>query len=391
MRALKKLVAGFLFFIVIAISAFLTFAPAYVEKSRNSIVPHDPYPVSKTAQALHDTLLIGDWHADSLLWQRNIAKRGNRGQVDIPRLIEGNVAIQVFTAVTKSPKGQNYDNHATDAPDNITPLVVGQLWPPRTWTSLLERALYQAEKLHAIAEHSPNQLSVITSLAELEAHLVSRAAGSKAIGGLLGIEGAHPLQGDLSNMDRLEAAGHRVIGLQHFFDNDLGGSLHGFSNRGLTDFGRSVVADIATRGMVLDLAHSSPKVAQDVLDMTDMPIIVSHTGIYGHCPAKRNFPDDLMRRIAASGGVLGMGYWAEVACGDISPAGIARMIKAGIEAVGVDHISLGSDFDGSVETAFDTSELPALTHALLEAGLSEKDIRKIMGENLIRVLRARLK
>ena len=192
-------------------------------------------------------------------------------------------------------------------------------------------------------------------------------------------------------MDRLEAAGHRVIGLQHFFDNDLGGSLHGFSNRGLTDFGRSVVADIATRGMVLDLAHSSPKVAQDVLDMTDMPIIVSHTGIYGHCPAKRNFPDDLMRRIAASGGVLGMGYWAEVACGDISPAGIARMIKAGIEAVGVDHISLGSDFDGSVETAFDTSELPALTHALLEAGLSEKDIRKIMGENLIRVLRARLK
>ena len=87
MRALKKLVAGFLFFIVIAISAFLTFAPAYVEKSRNSIVPHDPYPVSKIAQALHDTLLIGDWHADSLLWQRNIAKRGNRGQVDISRLI----------------------------------------------------------------------------------------------------------------------------------------------------------------------------------------------------------------------------------------------------------------------------------------------------------------
>ena len=357
---LKKLVAGFLIFIVIAISAFLTFAPAYVEKSRNSIVPHDAYPVSKTAQALHD----------SMLWKRNIVKRGNRGQVDIPRLIEGNVAIQVFTAVTKSPKGQNYDNNATDAPDSITPLVVGQLWPPRTWTSLLERALYQAEKLHAIAEYSSDQLSVITSLAELEAHLVSRAAGSKTIGGLLGIEGAHPLQGELSNMDRLEAAGHRVIGLQHFFDNDLGGSLHGFSNRGLTDFGLSVVADIATRGMVLDLAHSSPQVAQDVLDMTNMPIIVSHTGIFGHCPAKRNFPDDLMRRIAASGGVLGIGFWAEVACGDISPSGIARMIKAGIAEVGVDHISLGSDFDGSVETAFDTSELPALNHALLEAALS---------------------
>lgn len=247
MRILKKLVAGFLILTLIAILAFLTFAPAYVEKSRNSIVPHDPYPVSKATQTLHDTLMIGDWHADSLLWQRNIAKRGNRGQVDIPRLIEGNVAIQVFTAVTKSPKGQNYDNNAADAPDNITPLAIGQLWPPRTWTSLLERAVYQADKLHAIAKHAPDQLVVITTLAELETHLANRAAGSKTVGGLLGIEGAHPLQGELSNMDKLEAAGHRVIGLQHFFDNALGGSLHGFSNRGLTDFGRLVVGDIASR------------------------------------------------------------------------------------------------------------------------------------------------
>ena len=122
-----------------------------------------------------------------------------------------------------------------------------------------------------------------------------------------------------------------------------------------------------------------------------MPVIVSHTGLHGHCPVKRNFTDDLMLEIAASGGVLGMGYWAEVACGDITPSGIAKMIKAGVEAVGVDHVSLGSDFDGSVETAFDTSELPALTHALIEVGLSESDIRKVMGENLIRVLRARLK
>jgi microsomal dipeptidase-like Zn-dependent dipeptidase len=391
MRTLGKWIGRLLLLVGIALVAFLLIAPGYVEKSRNSIVPHDPYPVSAQAQALHDTLLVGDWHADSLLWQRNIAKRGTRGQVDIPRLIEGGVAIQVFTAVTKSPKGQNYDNNAADAADNITPLAIGQLWPVRTWSSLLERALYQAEKLHAIADHAPDQLNVITSLAQLEAHLKAHAAGSQTIGGILGIEGAHPLQGDLANMDKLEAAGHRVIGLQHFFDNDLGGSLHGFSNRGLTDFGRLVVADIASRGMVLDLAHSSPQVAYDVLEMTDMPIIVSHTGIYGHCQAKRNFPDDLMRSIAQSGGVLGMGYWAEVACGDISPAGIAKMINAGVQAVGADHISLGSDFDGSVETAFDTSELAALTHALIEVGLSEEDIRKIMGGNMIRVLRARLK
>ncbi len=391
MRVLGKWIGPLLLLIAIAIAAFLITAPGYVEKSRNSIVPHDPYPVSAKARALHDTLLIGDWHADSLLWQRHIAKRGTRGQVDIPRLIEGGVAIQVFTAVTKSPAGQSYDSNSSDAFDNITPLAIGQLWPIRTRGSILERALYQAEKLHTVANEIPDQLTIIKSLADLEAHLAARAIDSKAVGGLLGIEGSHPLEGDLANMDKIEAAGHRVIGLQHFFDNALGGSLHGESNLSLTDFGRAVVADIATRGMVLDLAHSSPQVARDVLDVTNMPVIVSHTGLLGHCPVKRNFTDDLMLEIAASGGVLGMGYWAEVACGDITPSGIAKMIKAGVEAVGVDHVSLGSDFDGSVETAFDTSELPALTHAFIEVRLSEADIRKVMGENLIHVLRARLK
>ena len=391
MRTLGKWIGRFLLLVGIAVIAFLMFAPAYVEKSRNRVVAHDPYNVSPQAQALHDAMLVGDWHADSLLWQRSLSKRGNRGQVDIPRLIEGGVALQVFTAVTKSPAGQSYDSNSADTFDNITPLAVGQMWPPRTWTSLLERALYQAEKLHGFAKDIPDQITLITSLADLEAHLAARAVGSKAVGGLLGIEGAHPLEGNLANMDKLEAAGHRVIGLHHFFDNELGGSLHGESNQGLTEFGRSVVKDIASRGMVLDLAHSSPQVAREVIEMTDMPLIVSHTGLYSFCGVKRNFTDDLMQGIAASGGVLGLGFWAEVSCGNITPAGIAQMVKAGIEAVGADHISLGSDFDGSVETAFDTSELPALTSALIDAGISEQDIRKVMGENMIRVLRARLK
>ena len=388
MRTALKIIPALL---VLAVAGFFIFAPGYVESTRNAVVPHDPYPVSDTARALHDDMIVGDWHADSLLWNRDITKRGDRGQVDVPRLIEGGVAIQIFTAVTKSPAGQNYEENSADAFDNITPLAIGQLWPVRTWNSILERALYQAEKLHKAADKDPEHLTIIKSLADLEAHLAARAAGSQAVGGILGIEGAHPLEGDIANLDKIEAAGHRIIGLQHFFDNALGGSLHGEGNLGLTDFGRAVVADIEGRGMVLDLAHSSPQVARDVLAMTDMPVIVSHSGIHGYCPVKRNFPDDLMREIAATGGVIGMGYWAEVACNDITPSGIAKMIKAGIDTVGADHVSLGSDFDGSVETAFDTSELPALTSAMLDAGISEADIRKIAGENMLRVLRARLK
>ena len=181
----------------------------------------------------------------------------------------------------------------------------------------------------------------------------------------------------------------QAIGLQHFFDNELGGSLHGAGNAGLTEFGRSVVQAVVDRGLILDVAHSSPQVARDVLAMTDIPLVVSHGGIHKGCPVKRNFEDDLMRAIAANGGVIGIGYWKDAICDD-SPAGVAAAVKVGIEVVGEDHVALGSDFDGSVETTFDTSELSALTQAMLEAGLTPEQIRKVAGENMLRVIRARL-
>ena len=390
LRFVKRLMAVVLILIVVGAVGFFTFAPAYVEKSRNNVIAHAPYPVSDAGAALHADLIIGDWHADSLLWNRDLTERGSYGQVDLPRLTEGNVAVQMFTAVTKSPAGQNYDENSSDALDNITLLAIGQLWPPRTWNSLLERALYQSEKLHAFAEAAPDQLYIVTTKAELDAVIAERATGSQVTAGLLGIEGGHPLEGELVNMDVLYAAGYRLIGLQHFFDNELGGSLHGTGNHGLTEFGKEVVEKAVADGWIIDLAHSSEQVARDVLAMTDVPIVVSHGGLHGHCPVKRNFPDALMRQIAETGGVIGMGYWADVVCGDITPEGIADMIVAAIAAVGEDHVSLGSDFDGSVETAFDTSELPALTTALLNRGLDDDTIAKVMGGNMLRVLRARL-
>ena len=373
----------------VAFAGFLTFGPGIVENQRNAVSPHAPFLVSDQAQALHDELIIGDWHADTLMWNRSLLKRANRGHVDLPRLIDGNVALQMFTAVTKSPSGHNYDGNSADTSDNITPLVMAQLWPPRTWNSLLQRALYQAERLHKYADASDGQLRVIKSRSDLDTLLVDRAAGQTVVGGMLGIEGAHALEADLANLDKLVAAGHRMIALQHFFDNALGGSLHGIGNQGLTDFGRQVVAEVEERGLILDLAHSAPQVARDVLAITDMPIVVSHTGIFSVCPVKRNFTDDLMQAIAANGGVIAIGYWADVTCDD-SPAGVAASIKAAVDLLGEDHVSLGSDFDGAVTTGFDASELAALTHALLDADLTQDQIAKVMGSNMIRVLRARL-
>lgn len=389
MRRFGKWLGRFLVLILTGVVAFLTFGPGYVEAQRNAVSPHDPWPVSDEAAALHENLIIGDWHADSLLWNRDLTQRANRGQVDLPRLIKGNVALQMFTAVTKSPKGQNYDHNASDAGDNITTLVMAQLWPMRTWDSLLERALYQSERLHGFEQDAPEMLKIIRTRADLEEVLTRRAAGEDLVGGLLGIEGAHPLEGDLANLDTLVDAGYRMIALQHFFDNEVGGSLHGAGDHGLTEFGRQLVQDVARRPLIIDVAHSSPQVARDVLALTDVPIVVSHTGLHSACPVKRNFPDDLMQQIAATGGVIAIGYWADVTCDD-SPAGVASVIRQAVTVLGEDHVSLGSDFDGSVRTAFDTSELAALTHALLAEGLTDIQIRKVMGENMLRVLRARL-
>ena len=111
-----------------------------VDSDMNPVIAHNPYTVSEAAQALHDELWIADLHADNLLWRRNPRKRNTYGHVDLPRLREGGVELQVFSTVTKSPRGLNFDGNDADAPDDITRLAQAQLWPRRTWNSIYERA-----------------------------------------------------------------------------------------------------------------------------------------------------------------------------------------------------------------------------------------------------------
>lgn len=372
---------------VFAVLGFFLFAPGYVERAQNPVTPHDPWPVSPAALALHERLIIGDWHADSLLWDRDLTERSSQGQVDLPRLIAGNVALQVFTTVTKSPSGLNYEKNSAEARDNITALYIGQLRPFRSWLDLTERALEQARQLAIDQGKAPEMLKIVRTRADLAEVLQRREAGETVVGGILGAEGGHALSGDLASLDRLYDAGFRLIGLTHFFDNELGASLHGEagSGNGLTDFGRMAVAGMVAKHMIIDLAHASPQVAREVLDMVEVPVIVSHTGIYSQCQTQRNFPDALMQEIADKGGVIGIGFWEEVTCDD-TPAGIAASIVAAVALVGEDHVSLGSDFDGAVRTRFDVSELPALTQALIDKGMAEPVIAKVMGGNMVRFL-----
>lgn len=357
-----------------ALYIFITLVPG-VDKDLNRVTAHKPYPVSETARALHNDLLIVDLHADNLLWRRNPEKRNDYGQVDFPRLREGGVNIQVFSAVTKSPRGLNFDGNDADAPDDIALLAKAQLWPLRTWNSIYERAVFQAKRLHRLAKNEDNNLIIAKQKSDLE-------QAENVLIGILLTEGAHPLEGKLKNIQRLYDEGYRAMGLQHFFDNELGGSMHGRSQSGLTAFGQEAVKEMERLDIMIDVAHSSVTSVNDTLALTKKPIFISHGGTISHCSktANRNLPDEILVEIANRGGIIGIGYFQGVIC-DISPKGVAKAIIDAVTLLGEDAVALGSDFDGSVTTAFDTSELAALTHELVAQGLNESVIRKVMGEN----------
>ena len=360
-------------------------APSVAGRMMNRTLPHaSDLPVSPEAERIQQTLDIVDLHADALLWKRNLLRRGRWGHVDLPRLIEGRVALQSFTTVTKTPRAMNIESNAGDS-DNITLLAFLEAWPFRTWGSLLERALYQGEKLGRVAANSGGRFAIIRTRADLVGYLSLHHDEPETTAGFLGIEGAHALEGDLANVDTLFDAGFRMFGLTHFFDNEVGGSAHGVEKGGLTDFGRRVVARMDTLGILVDLAHASPALIDDVLAVATRPVVVSHTGVRGTCDNRRNLDDARLVAIAATDGVVGIGLWDTALCGT-TPADWARAVRHAVSVAGVDHVGLGSDWDGAIASMIDASQTVHLTQALLDEGFGEDDIHKIMGGNTIRVL-----
>jgi len=368
------------------IAAMVTFAvlPGIVESRMNRIGAGAPIAVSDAARALHANSFVADLHADTLLWDRDLLARGSRGHVDVPRLIEGNVALQAFTVVTKTPKNMNYDNNTGDT-DNVTLLAVMQRWPRATWSSLLDRALYQSGRLHDAVNRSGGRLRLIESQKDLTEFVEQRKTDPQTVGCFLGIEGLHCLEGKVENVDVLFDAGFRMMGPVHFFDNAVGGSAHGVEKGGLTEFGHQVVRRMEERRILIDLAHASPKLIDDVLNVATRPVISSHTGVKGTCDRGRNLSDEHVRKIAETGGLVGIGYWDEAVCGH-DVASIVAAIRHAAGVAGTDHVALGSDFDGAVTTPFDTTGVVAITEGLLAAGFPEEDIAKIVGGNVQRLL-----
>ena len=371
-----------------------------VERWGNPVASPSPYNAGAAAQALHARLFVADLHADTLLSIRDPRQATNYGHVDLPRLRGGRVGLQVFSIVTNMPFCPGYADCGR-YPNLVALLAVARGWPVETWTSDKARALRLAAKLRALAADPTAGLVFLRERDDLVG-LLAEPPATRRIGAVLAAEGAQAVGDSVAGVDELADAGVRMLGLAHFFDNAVAGSAHGVSGSGISSFGKQVLQRAHDRGMIVDLAHASPRAIDDFLDGADAtPFVVSHTGLRGVCDDPRNLDDARAQRIFQAGGLIGVGAWNRVLClPKQAPAAeyIGKMVRLILHAValadrehpgrGDEYVALGSDFDGWVPVGFDASGWSMLTEGLMHAGprLGEAEIARIMGGNVCRLL-----
>lgn len=375
---LRKSLKIFAIILVVAAIIFFGFVAKYFDKTTNTVVSQ--VSLSEKNSQYDSIPFIADLHCDALLWDRNFLEKHDYGHVDLPRMQEANMALQVFTIVSKTPRGINIEKN-DDKTDNVALLSFGQLQPPANWFSLKARSLWQANQLHKFAEKSNGQFRVIQSQADLQKFVEDRKKNPKLAAGMLGVEGAHCLEKDLNNLEDFYKAGIRYIGITHFFDNEWAGSAHGINKNGLTDYGKQLIQKMLEKHIIIDLAHSSPKTMDDILAMTNQPVLVSHTGIRGVCNNRRNLSDEHIVEIGKRNGLIGIGLWETAVCGTDAEA-TAKSIKYVADKIGVDKVALGSDFDGAIQAHFDVTGLPLIMKALQKEGFNSAEIQQIMGGNI---------
>ena len=385
MKRSKKIVLSILLILGSIIITATVIIPKELDKKFNMVALQPPYQVSDKAQQLYNSLdFISDMHCDALLWKRDLLKKNTQGSVDIPRMLEVNMTLQAFTIVTKAPKEMNFDNNTGDT-DQITIPFILQGRPIGSWFNLTGRALAQCKALHQFEKKSDGMFRVIESSTDLQNYISDKKKNTKMTAGFLGIEGMHALSGKLENVDKLYEAGVRMMAPVHFFDNKLGGSAHGVSKEGLTDFGKQVIKKMQEKNMIVDIAHSSPKMLDDIFEIATKPVVSSHTGVQGTCKTVRNLSDKHLKKIAASGGLISIAMFEHATC-DSTVVSSVKAIKYCIDLVGADYVALGSDFDGAIEIHTDVTGLPLYVEEMLKLGISEENIRKVMGDSVKRFM-----
>ncbi len=374
MKLILKIIVAI---VVAAIIGFFALAPAYIDKSKNTVSIPPPHKKNSWYDSIP---FIADLHCDELLWDRDLLKQIHYGHVDLPRMLKANMALQVFSVVSKVPSGINIEANDGNS-DQIALLSFAQLRPISNWFSIKARALNQCAALHYFAKQSDGKLRVITSRTELKKFITDRKNDRSITSGMLGLEGAQPLEGDLKNLDEFYKIGVRYIGLAHFFDNEWAGSAHGLKKGGLTTIGKKLIRKMDSLHILIDLAHSSQQTINDILALHNGPVLVSHTGVKGVCNNQRNLTDAHLVEIGKRNGLVGIGLWETAVCGKDATA-TAKSIRYAVDKIGIDKVALGSDWDGAFEMHFDVTGIPLIVAALQKENFTRSEIEMIVGGNV---------
>ncbi|HVE79974.1 MAG TPA: dipeptidase [Gemmatimonadaceae bacterium] len=333
------------------------------------------------------------------------------GHTDVPRLVESGITAQFWSAWVDAP-------YAARTPDQS-----------------YERALAYVDTIRAFVRRHPNELLFATTAADVE-----RAKREGKVASLIGVEGGHAIEASLDNLGELHRRGVRYLTLTWNNGNQWAGSsvgVNGTRTGGLTDFGREVVREMNRLGMLVDVSHVSEATFADAVAASRDPVIASHSSARGLTDHPRNLTDDQLRAVARNGGVVNVNFFSrfidpEVRAYDAGideslralrdsalrapgaePAAVDRLVerrRAELAAraprtplsvlidhidhiarvAGADHVGLGSDFDGVSalpEGMEDVTALPRIAQGLLDRGYSEENVRKILGGNMMRVMR----
>ncbi len=321
----------------------------------------------RPAFALHHRSLVIDLHTDALYehvrGRKDITQRSDVLQVDIPRLKQGGVNAQVFAIWTN--------------PD---------LFKPGKRATFVLKAI---DAFKRICRRCPEDIALALGPGDIR---TIRASGR--IAGILGVEGGHALEGDLANLDRFYRRGVRVLTLTWNNSNPFARSCMSRDGprRGLTRLGHEAVKRMNRLGIVIDLSHASDRAFSDVLDTSTAPVICSHSA----CRALRRFPrnltDEQLKALGQARGVIGivfLPYFLTRAYRKATIEHVLNHIEHSADIAGINAVAIGSDFDGFGDSPpkglEDVTRMPAFTEGLLRRGFSEPDIKKILGENFLRV------
>ncbi len=316
---------------------------------------------------LHEDSIIFDAHCDTLLavvnGERKLTDASIAGNVDVPRLQQGGVTAQVFA------------------------IYIEDQW---RWRATVQ-AMRMIDAFQQAVEISQGNLRLATCAADIE-----RAKKERCVAGILSLEGAEPLDGDLAVLRLFYRLGVRAVGLTWNHRNQAADGVgESRTGGGLTEFGVALVQEMNRLGMLVDVAHLAPQGVQDVLALSRAPIIASHANAHALCPHPRNLTDEQLKAIAATNGVVGATFYRGFIAENAAQATSDRLLDHVdhlVSIMGIDHVGLGSDFDGfggdpAPEGLEDVARLPNLTAKLQKRGYQPDDVRKILGGNFLRVFR----